>query len=181
MTDLTHDTTRRFVRRVPLLATAALCGLAALVALIAAARLGSLVAYADPIPPPEGYPKLIMSLKSVTPTLAHTGGVTLSYEIEIRNTGAYSALGATLVDAIPVSTTFTGDAGASTGLVNVDGGTLTWDGDVGFDATVLLTLSVYVDPVFSGTVRNTAVLSHPLIVRPVSVTAETIVTDDPIL
>jgi len=160
---------------------AALCGLAALVALMAAAHLGSLVAYADPIPPPQGYPKLTLSLKSVTPTLAHTGGVTLSYEIEIRNTGAYTALSATLADAIPVSTTYTGDAGASTGLVEVDAGTLTWEGDVGFDASVLVTLSVYVDPVFLGTVRNTAVLSHPLIARPVSVTAETIVTDDPIL
>jgi len=53
MTDPTCETTRRFMRRVPLLALAALCGLATLVALMAAARLGSLVAYADPIPPPQ--------------------------------------------------------------------------------------------------------------------------------
>ena len=179
MTDPTHDTKRRSVRRIPLLLTAALCGLAALVGLIAAARLGALVAYADPIPPPPGYPKLTMSLKSVSPTLAHTGGVTLSYEIEIRNTGAYTAHGATLVDAVPASTTFTGHA--TPGLVETGRGTLAWEGDVGFDATVLLTLSVRVDSAFAGTVHNTAVLSHPLIARPVSVTAETIVTDDPIL
>jgi uncharacterized repeat protein (TIGR01451 family) len=174
-------TARRLLRRAPLLAMAVTCGLLALVALIVAARLGSPVAYAAPIPPPQGYPKLILSVKSVAPTLAHTGGVTLSYEIELRNTGAYAALGATLADALPVSTTFTGDAGASTGLVEVSAGTLTWEGDVGFDATVLVTLNVRVDPVFAGTVRNTAVLSHPLIARPVTVTAETIVTDDPIL
>ncbi|MFN2156824.1 MAG: hypothetical protein ACK2UX_16440 [Anaerolineae bacterium] len=180
MGSTSHPTMRRLLRRAPLLAMTVTCGLVALVALIAAARLGSPVAYAAPIPPPEGYPKLTTSLKSVTPALAHTGGVTLSYEIEVRNTGAYAAQGATLADAIPASTTFV-DAGASTGLVEVNAGTLTWEGDVGFDATVLVTLSLYVDPAFSGTIANTAVLSHPLIARPVSVTAEAIVTDDPIL
>lgn len=179
MTDHSPDLTRRIVRRTPLLVTAILCGLAALLALIAAARMGSFVAYADPIPPPEGYPKLTMSLKSVSPTLAHTGGVTLAYAIEIRNTGAYAALGTTLIDAVPASTTFTGNA--SSGLSETDPGTLTWEGDVGFDETVLVTLTLYVDPVFSGVVHNTAVLSHPLIARPVTVTAETIVTDEPIL
>jgi uncharacterized repeat protein (TIGR01451 family) len=180
MGNTSSPTLRRLLRRAPLLALTTTCGLVALVALIAAARLGSPVAYAAPIPPPQGYPKLTMSLKSVTPTLAHTGGVTLAYQIEVRNTGACAAQGATLVDDIPASTTFV-DAGASTGLVEVNGGTLTWEGNVGFDATTLVTLSVYVDPAFSGMVENTAVLSHPLIAHPVSVTAEAIVTDDPIL
>ncbi len=36
------------------------------------------VVHADPIDPPDGYPKLSLSSKTVTPTLAPTGGVTLT-------------------------------------------------------------------------------------------------------
>jgi hypothetical protein len=52
---------------------------------------------------------------------------------------------------------------------------------VGFDAAVVVSFSVNVDESFSGTVRNTAVISHPLIAHPVTVTAETVVTNRPIL
>jgi uncharacterized repeat protein (TIGR01451 family) len=138
--------------------------------------------HADPIPPPEGYPKFNVSTKTVTPTLAHTGGISLSYIIEIRNTGAYTAAGTTLSDTIPAGTTYNNDATVSAGETpTLSGGDLVWEGEVGFDATVLISYSVSVSPSFSGAVRNTAVISHPLIAEPVVVTAESLVTDDPVL
>jgi uncharacterized repeat protein (TIGR01451 family) len=136
--------------------------------------------YAAPIPPPEGYPKLSLSTKSVQPTLAHTSGETLHYQIEILNTGAAAAEGATLADLIPAHTSYQSDAQASSGTTNVSGALLTWRGDVGFDSSVLISFSVKVDAGFIGTITNTAVISHPLIAHPVSVSAETVVTDQPI-
>ena len=59
------------------------------------------VVHADPIDPPEGYPKLNLSVKTVTPTLAPTDGHTLQYHIEIRNTGAYMAEDATFERCYP--------------------------------------------------------------------------------
>lgn len=64
----------------------------------------SVTVHADPIEPPEGYPKLSLSVKAVTPTLAATDGVTLYYTIGIHNTGAYTATGVTLTDDIPEHT-----------------------------------------------------------------------------
>jgi len=141
--------------------------------------LGSV--HADPLPPPEGYPKLSLSLKMVTPTLVGPGGATLDYEIEIRNTGAYTAAGATLTDVIPDYTTYNNDAQASVGTPAFDGTMVTWTGDVGFDGTVVVSFSVDVDPTFLGTVRNTAVISQPLIAQPVTVTAEMVVVSHPVL
>lgn len=142
----------------------------------------SLVARADPIDPPEGYPKLSLSAKAVTPTLASTGGVTLTYVIEIANTGAYTAVDTMLTDVIPAETTYNDDLQASVPSTHTFvGGVLSWQGDVGFDATTVVSFSVTVDPAFSGVVRNAAVISHPLIASPVTVTAETVVTDYPIL
>jgi uncharacterized repeat protein (TIGR01451 family) len=134
------------------------------------------------ITPPEGYPKLDQSVKTVTPTLASPGGVTLYYGIEIRNTGAWTATNATLTDDIPEGTTYNNDAQVSDGsTLTYTNGTLTWAGVVGFDSTVVMSFSVAVASTFSGTVRNTAVISDPLMTEPVTVTAETIVTDNPIL
>jgi uncharacterized repeat protein (TIGR01451 family) len=136
-----------------------------------------LLAPAAPIPPPEGYPKLSRSTKSVTPTLANIGGVTLTYTIEIRNTGATTATDTTLVDTLPDDVSYNGDGPFQT----VAGQTLVWTGTVGFDATVVVSFSVSVDPALVGTVRNTAVISAPGIAEPVTVIAETVVTDEPIL
>jgi len=164
------------------LGLAILGGLLLLTATLFAARVNSRTVYADPIAPPDGYPKLSLSVKTVTPTLAHAGGVTLTYAIAIRNTGAYTATGTKLTDIIPDQTTYNGDAQASVAPVpTFVGGTLGWIGDVGFDSTVVVSFSVAVFPAFTGTIRNTAVISHPLIAHPVSVTAETVVTDQPIL
>ena len=65
-------------------------GLLLLGVVLLTVRSNSLEVHADPIEPPEGYPKLDLSVKTVTPTLSHTGDVTLYYAIEIRNTGAYT-------------------------------------------------------------------------------------------
>jgi uncharacterized repeat protein (TIGR01451 family) len=136
--------------------------------------------YAAPIPPPAGYPKLSLSTKSVQPALAHTGGATLQYQIKILNTGAAAATGAILADLMPAHTSYQGDAQATAGTTNVSGTLLTWKGDVGFDSSVLISFSVKVDVAFAGTITNTAVISHPQIAHPVSVTAQTVVTDQPI-
>ena len=66
-------------------------GVFLLTAVLLAVSINPLAVHADPIEPPEGYPKLSLSVKTVTPTLAATGGVTLHYAIEICNTGAYTA------------------------------------------------------------------------------------------
>lgn len=161
---------------------AILGGMLLLIVVLAAVGSNPVAVHADPIDPPEGYPKLSLSVKTVTPTLATTGGMTLHYTLEIRNTGAYTAAGVMLADDIPVSTTYNGDAQASVPPTpTVTGGTLAWVGDVGFDATVIVSFSVTVSPTFTGKVINTAVISHPLIARPVTKTAETVVTNDPIL
>lgn len=137
---------------------------------------------AAPIPPPQGYPKLSLSTKSVTPSLVHTGGSVLHYAIEILNTGAYTASGVTFSDAIPQNTRYNGDAHASSSpMPDYSNGMLTWGGTVGFDTSVEISFSVTVTPTFSGVIVNQARINHPLIAQPVTVTAETVVTDLPIL
>jgi uncharacterized repeat protein (TIGR01451 family) len=149
--------------------------------LVAAQKTAGQV-YAAPIEPPAGYPKFTESVKVVTPTLAYTGGATLYYAIEIRNTGAYTAQGVQLTDPIPFSTTYNGDAWASVlPTPTFTNGVVSWMGEVGFDAVVVVTFSVNVTPSFAGVIQNSAIISHPLIADPVTVTAETIVADQPIL
>lgn len=170
----------RFMQSVLVSSVTVLSGIAMLVALLVAVSGTPRLVHADPLPRPEGYPKLSTSTKVVTPTLASPGGATLEYEIEIRNTGAYTAVGTTLSDVLPDNTSYV-DAGASVGMPTFDGTTLTWTGDVGFDETVVVTLSVNVTTTFLGTVHNTAVITQPWIAKPVTVTAETVVADEPIL
>jgi uncharacterized repeat protein (TIGR01451 family) len=170
----------------PITSRAFRLSLAALGGLLLAASvlllLRNPVARADPIDPPAGYPKFALSIKTVTPTLAHTGGVTLHYAIHIRNTGAYTAADVTLIDLLPDETTYNDDLQSDVPFaLTVDGQTLTWVGDVGFDATTVVSFSASVSPSFTGTVRNTAVISHPLITQPITLTAETVVIDEPLL
>jgi len=136
-----------------------------------------------PIPPPEGYPKLSLSTKVVSPTLANTDGATLMYNLEILNTGAYTALDVTLLDAIPFSTTYNGDVWSSVSPSPVyTNGVILWEhGQVGFDTSVVITYSVTVTPGYVGIISNTAVISDPMIAEPVVVMAETRVTDAPLL
>src|SRR4030043_746150 len=135
-----------------------------------------------PISPPEGYPKLTLSTKMVTPTLANMDGAILTYNLEILNTGAYTALDVTLVDAIPFSTTYNGDAWSSAPPTPLySNGAIRWEhGEVGFDTSVVITFSVTVIPGYEGgIIHNTAVISDPMIAEPVTVTAKTYVTDVP--
>ena len=140
------------------------------------------VVSADPIPPAEGgHPKFNTSVKMVTPTLANVGGATLEYAIELRNTGSYTASGTMLTDVIPENTTFEKASASAGDPPDFSGRTLTWAGEVGFDDSVVISLSVTVDTDFEGMVRNTAVISHPHIAKPITKTAEAVITNDPIL
>ena len=168
---------RALILTIPLLG-----GLLLLGAVLFGARNTIPTAHADPIEPPDGYAKLSLSLKTVTPTLAAGGGETLYYEIEIRNTGAYTATGVALSDPIPANTSYNGDAAASVNpQPTFSGGEVQWQGDVGFDETVIVSFSVDVDAGFDGAVDNTAEITHSTLDEPLSVTAETVVTDDPFL
>ncbi len=149
---------------------------------LGAVRLPVAVTYADPIPPPEGYPKLLLSVKTVTPTLAGTSGESLYYVVELRNTGAYTAVDTTWRDPLPPGTTYGGDAASSAGPPpQFFSGELSWTGDVGFDASVFISFSVDLTPGFFGTVLNTAVVSQAQLAEAVTLTAQTVVTDEPIL
>jgi uncharacterized repeat protein (TIGR01451 family) len=158
-------------------------GMFLLAAVFLALSNSPLAVRADPIKPPEGYPKLKLSVKTVTPTLANVGSTTLTYTIEIRNTGAWVATNTTLIDVFPRDTTYiSGSAQASVPTTpTVTSDTLTWEGDVGFDSTVVVSFSVVVTESYSGIVSNTAVISQHLIAEPVTATVEMIVTDAPIL
>jgi uncharacterized repeat protein (TIGR01451 family) len=137
---------------------------------------------ADPIEPPVGYPKLALSTKWMTPTLAATGGVTLHYAVEVRNAGVTTASGVTLIDHLPVGTVYNGGAQAShPPTPTVAGEVSSWTGEVGFDSTVVVSFSVSVSDTLSGRVTNAAVISRPLSAAPVAVTAETVIADEPIL
>jgi uncharacterized repeat protein (TIGR01451 family) len=136
-----------------------------------------------PIPPPDGFPKLSLSSKTVSPTLVTTAGEVLEYTIEILNTGAYTATDVSLVDAIPSNTTYNNDAWASAPPEPVFTGTeLRWEhGVVGFDESVLITFSVTIQPGYSGVITNAAVITDPLISEPVVVQADAMASDDPAL
>lgn len=140
-------------------------------------------AHAEPIDPPTGYPKLSLSTLTVTPTLAGTNGVTLTYRVEMVNTGAYTAYSSTLMAPLPYPSTYiTSSASASSGITpTVVSDTLVWTGTVGFDASVFLTYSVQVSPGYAGLVLNTAVISQALLLEPITLTAETRLTDTPLL
>ena len=140
------------------------------------------IVLADPIDPPEGWPKLSLSVKTVTPTVTAVGGGPLYYTIEIRNTGAYTAENTSLNDPIPTNTSYNGDAWASVDPQPIfSSGAVQWQGDVGFDSTVVVTFSVDVDSGFEGTIQNTAAITQAQIAEPVNVTDETVVTDNPFL
>ena len=114
-------------------------------------------AAAGPIDPPVGYPKLTLSTKVVTPTLAAPGGAVLEYNLEILNTGAYTASDVTLVDTIPASTTLYGEIRSSAPPTPVftDGMVLWEHGVVGFDTSVAITFSVVVtDGIFWGHLQH---------------------------
>lgn len=169
------------MKRIRSLLVSFLIGLFLVIVLISLFRQTTQTVHADPVEPPEGYPKYLTSLKTVTPTLVGTGGANLTYRIEIRNTGAYTGENTTLSDPIPPNTTYNDDATASIpSTFTFNNGVLNWVGDVGFDSSAVISFSVSVSPTYSGEVQNTAVISQALISQPVTLTAESTVTDEPI-
>jgi uncharacterized repeat protein (TIGR01451 family) len=137
---------------------------------------------AGAIPPPVGYPKLTLSTKVVTPTLAAPDGAKLQYNLEILNTGAYTASDVTLMDTIPPSATLYGEIQSSAPPAPVfKDGMILWEhGKVGFDSSVGITFSVTVAPGYEGIISNTAVITDPMIAHPVTVMAKTRIIDRPI-
>ncbi len=134
-----------------------------------------------PIPPPDGYPKFSQSVMMVSPGLVNTGGQDLTFRIEIINTGAYAAHGVQLINPLPAGVSYNNDAQSDTSPQPVvSGNQLTWSGNVGFDKQAVISYSVMVDVGFSGIISNTAVINHPLIPAPVSLSAQAVVTDGPI-
>lgn len=135
--------------------------------------------YAAPIEPPDGYPKLSQSRMSVTPELVSIGGNTLTFAIEVINTGAFTASGVTVADALPANTTFDSASSSVAPQPVFSNGMLTWNGTVGFDSSVVIQFIVDVAPAYEGVVSNTAAISHASLADPILVSAEAMVTDDP--
>ncbi len=165
--------------------TAAAFLLAAMVLAFASSSAGQVRAAQDqpsaPIPPPQGYPKFTQSKMSVSPGLVSTGGQVLKYRIEIINTGAYAAQGVMLINPLPADAAYNGDAQSDTSPQPVVAGNqLTWSGNIGFDSRTVISYSVTAHASYSGFISNTAVIDHPSIPAPVSVSAQAVVTDDPI-
>ena len=147
-----------------------------------ASQSTQLVSRAEPLP--GGAPKLLLSTKTVTPSIAAPGAVTLTYNIRLVNTGAWTATAASVVDVLPISVTYiSGTAQASSGPQPiVQSGTLTWTGNVGFDSSVLITFSAALSNSFtSGRVINSAVISQAQLATPLTLTAITTVTNVPLL
>lgn len=157
-------------------------GLLACALVLLASRAIQPIVYAESLP--GGTPKLTLSTKTVTPTVVAPGLVTLTYNIRLINTGAWTATATSLVDVLPPSTTYiSGSAQASSGpQPTVQNGVLTWNGNVGFDNAVAITFSARLSSAFtSGQVLNSAVVSNSQIATPITMTAVTTVTDVPIL
>jgi len=167
--------------RIFLLVTGVASGLALAVAILVLIGKFSSAAHAAPINPPAGYPKFNQSSMSVSPDLAPIGGATLFYTIEVINTGAYTASNVTVEDVLPANTTYNNDATSSVPPQPVyANGMLTWNGTVGFDSSVVIQFSVNVSPTYEGVVTNQATIRHTSLVSPFLVSAEALVTDDPL-
>ncbi len=92
-------------RRLPYLLLSALAGVlgGVLLLLLVARQPAAVTVYGEPLP--GGTPKLSLSTKTVTPTVASPGGAVLTYTIHLVNTGAWTATAASLTDVLPTATT----------------------------------------------------------------------------
>jgi len=126
---------------------------------------------------------LIDSYKVVTPTLVRPGPSNiLTYFLHVVNSSEISLTGVLAYDYLPwENTTYQRDAIASAGDVISDIISVQWTGDVPALSEQVITLTVVVDPDFTGTITNTAVITHPDLLNPVWVKAVTYVTDKPVL
>ncbi len=123
------------------------------------------------------------SYKRVTPRVSLPGpAVVLTYTVHIVNPTGIPANGVILYDYLPwPQSTYNRDAVASAGSIISDIVHLEWTGDVDAHSREAITLSVLVDSWYRGAVTNTAVISHPSLSAPVTVTAVAWVTDEPVL
>ncbi len=129
---------------------------------------------------PAPRPKLTLSTKSVYPETVYPAGVA-TYTMVLRNTGATAAPNTSLWDPFPANVTYNGDAWASSGDIIAGPSGITWTGEVAFDSSVVITFSVTTDPAYTGRITNTAVVTQPDILAPITLTALCTSTDTPIL
>ncbi len=123
------------------------------------------------------------SYKEVFPALAYPGpAVVLTYTLHLLNPTGLHLEDVRVTDYFPwVQSTYNRDAVASAGTVVSDIVHLEWITDMAPHSAETLTLSVLVDPWYKGAVTNTAVITHPSLSQPVTVTAVAYVTDEPVL
>ncbi len=170
---------KRLWERVFYVGTSILVGVVACAIAVVVLWAAASIVHAEPLP--GGVPKLTLSTKTVTPTVASVGGAALTYTIHLVNTGAWTATATSVTDVLPNPTTYiSGSAQASSGSVLVQSNVLTWNGNIGFDSSVVISVSVNVSPTFTGLLTNTAVITNALLSAPVSATAVAVVTDVPL-
>ncbi len=105
----------------------------------------------------------------------------IPYNIHIRNSGNADALSATLVDPIPVGTTYNGDVTCSSGVCSFDGTNITWAGTVAIGGDETVSFSVSTAGLACATsVTNQATMDDPgLLSDPVTRSASTLLVYAP--
>jgi uncharacterized repeat protein (TIGR01451 family) len=105
-------------------------------------------------------------------------GDSIPYEVHIVNSGTDDADAASLVDPIPVGTTYNDDVTCTAGSCSFDGENVVWNGTLAPAEEVVVTFSVWTDDLPCGTnVVNQATLDDPdLFGGPVVKTASTSLT-----
>lgn len=126
--------------------------------------------------PPAPGPLYSTARKSAP--IAVVGGEPITYTLYVANTGQLTGTATTIVDPIPTGTTYI--AGSVTGGATYNAGLnqIEWSGSIGVGAAVTITFAV--DPAGAtcgGEVSNTAVISDPAILMPVSRSATTGIWD----
>lgn len=126
--------------------------------------------------PPAPGPLYSTAQKSAP--IAVVGGEPITYTLYVANTGLLTGTATTIVDPIPAGTTYiagsvTGGASYNAGLNQIE-----WSGSIGVGAAVTVTFAV--DPAGAtcgADIVNTAVISDPTLLMPVSRSATTGVWD----
>jgi uncharacterized repeat protein (TIGR01451 family) len=119
----------------------------------------------------------------VTPALALPGSDNvLTYTLHVVNSGPLPLSNVVVEDLLPwQSATYQRDAVASAGQVVSDIVSMHWRGDVAPFSSEVVTLTVLVDPDYEGAITNTAVITHPGLLKEVEVYAVAHVTEKPVL
>jgi len=131
-------------------------------------------------------PILETSYKYSDPIAAKPGGL-VDYIVVIHNSGASSAIGATMTDTFPVNVAGFEVCTATVGIFvtcqNVSGvSTVEWNGDILHDQTICITLTTKINPGQNeGDLINTAYITDDLLSATAVVTTAAFVTNDPFL